>query len=172
MIFPHVCPHPQKGRFSRVILRNPKDPKSRLMNQQALFSCLIFSYTKIEIVKTSIKRSLQSIFDRFYIDEINKCKIGDDLQNHNKLRLYATVKGCFKREPYIDLVQSRNQRAWLSRLRCYAHHLKIEQGRWKKIPVNERICKVCNTDEVGDEYHAVMKCKIFDIKRACYLSLN
>lgn len=34
--------------------------------------------------------------------------------------------------------------------------------------MNERICKLCNNDEVGDEYHAVMKCKIFDIKRACY----
>ena len=47
--------------------------------------------------------------------------------------------------------------------------MEIEQGRWFKVPINERICKVCKTGEIGDEFHAVMKCKIFDIKRACYI---
>ena len=83
--------------------------------------------------------------------------------------MYSTVKGSFKREPYIDLVQSRNQRAWLSRLRCSGHHLQIEQGRWSKTPIAERCCEICKSGEVGDEYHAVMKCKIFDVKRACFI---
>ena len=126
-------------------------------------------YTKINVVKTSIERTLQSIFDRFYIDQINECKIGDDMINHNKLRLYATVKGSFKREPYIDLVQSRNQRAWLSRLRSSAHHLEIEQGRWNKTPISERFCKLCKSGKIGDEFHAVMDCEIFNIKRACFI---
>ena len=74
-----------------------------------------------------------------------------------------------KREPYLDLVQSRNQRAWLTRLRCSAHHLEIEKGRWLKIPINDRICKFCNSDELGDEFHFVMKCSTFSIKRACFI---
>ena len=129
----------------------------------------ISGYTKPDIVRNNIKKTLQSIFDRFYIDQINQSKIGDDNVNHNKLRLYASVKGSFTREPYIDLVQSRNQRSWLSRLRCSAHHLEIEQGRWTKTPVHERFCKVCNSNQVGDEFHAVMICDIFKIKRACFL---
>ena len=83
--------------------------------------------------------------------------------------MYSTVKGSLKREPYIDLVQSRNQRAWLSRLRCSGHHLEIAHGRWNKTPIAERFCKVCNSGEIGDEYHAVMICKIFNIKRACFI---
>ena len=99
----------------------------------------------------------------------SKKKIGDDLINHNKLRLYATFKGPFKMEPYLDLVQSRNKRAWLSRLRCSGHHLEIEQGWWNKTPIAERFCKICNSGEIGDEYHAVMICKTFNVIRACFL---
>jgi hypothetical protein len=127
------------------------------------------SYTKTEIVKNSTKKTLQSIFDRFYLDEINKSKVGEDLINHNKLRLYSKFKGSFKKEPYIDLFQSRNQRAWLSRLRCSAHHLEIETGRWAKTPISQRFCKICNSGKIGDEYHLTMECKIFDIKRACFI---
>ena len=127
------------------------------------------SHTKTDLVKRNIQKSLKSLFDRFYLEQINENKIGDDLINHNKLRLYATVKGSFKREPYLDLVQSRNQRAWLSRLRCSGHHLEIAQGRWNKTPIAERFCKICNSGEIGDEYHAVMICKTFNVKRACFL---
>ena len=127
------------------------------------------SYTKTDIVKNNIKKSLKSIFDRFYIDQINEQKIGNDSINHNKLRLYATVKGSFTREPYLDLVQSRNQRAWLSRLRCSGHHLEIEQGRWSKTPIAERLCKTCDSGKIGDEFHAVMSCKTFNVKRACFI---
>ena len=69
------------------------------------------SYCKPEATRKNIKRVLQSIFDRFYLDQINEIKTSNNnMINHNKLRLYATFKGSFKREPYIDLVQSRNQR--------------------------------------------------------------
>ena len=64
---------------------------------------------------------------------------------------------------------SRNQRAWLSRLRSSAHHLEIEQGRWNKTPISERFCKLCKSGKIGDEFHAVMDCEIFNIKRACFI---
>ena len=127
------------------------------------------SYTKPDIVKNSLKKTFKSIFDRFYLDQINQVKLGEDMINHNKLRLYSTFKGSFTKEPYIDLVQSRNQRAWLSRLRCSAHHLEIETGRWSKTPINERYCKVCNDGKVGDEFHLTMECKTFATKRAYFI---
>ena len=127
------------------------------------------SYIKTEMVKNNAKKIMHSIFDRFYIDQINQVRMGKDMINHNKLRLYSTFKGSFKKEPYIDLVQSRNQRAWLSRLRCSAHHLEIETGRWAKTPVNERFCKICDSRKIGDEFHLTMECKTFDTKRACFI---
>ena len=67
------------------------------------------------------------------------------------------------------MVQSRNQRAWLSRLRCSAHHLEIEKGRWTKTPIEERLCKMCDNSKIGDEYHLTMECKTFRTKRACFV---
>ena len=83
--------------------------------------------------------------------------------------MYPTLKGSFKREPYIDLVQSRNQRTGISRLRCSAHQLEIEQGRWTNKPVSARTCTICDAGEIGDEYHLTMKCSVFDVKRACFI---
>ena len=128
------------------------------------------SFSRMEKVKNTYKTKMQSIFDRFYLDQINEFKTSEsDELNHNKLRMYATLKGSFKREPYIDLVQSRNQRSWISRLRCSAHHLEIEKGRWNNVPLSDRVCSVCSSGEIGDEYHLVMKCSVFNLKRACFI---
>ena len=128
------------------------------------------SFSRTESVKKSIKQKMQSIFDRFYLDQINAFKPSnsDDL-NHNKLRTYATLKGSFKREPYIDLVQSRNQRSWITRLRCSAHNLEIEKMRWSSVPVADRCCSVCHSGDIGDEFHFAMKCSVFNTKRAYFI---
>ena len=57
-----------------------------------------------------LKNELNKFFDRFWIDEINLVKADENGINHNKLRFYAKLKSSFSREPYLDLVQSRNQR--------------------------------------------------------------
>ena len=65
----------------------------RIKQIESLCKIKIFpSYVKADVVKNSIKKSLKSIFDRFYIDQINEQKIGDDLINYNKLRLYHLEK--------------------------------------------------------------------------------
>ena len=52
---------------------------------------------------------LQSKFESFWLKEVDTIKLGQDGVDHNKLRLYNQLKGCFKREPYIVLVNNRNQ---------------------------------------------------------------
>ena len=52
-----------------------------------------------------IDNILRSKFDRFYIDEINKVKIGTDGLDHNKLRFYKKLKGSFRIEPYINNIK-------------------------------------------------------------------
>ena len=33
------------------------------------------------------------------------------------------------------------------------HRLQVETGRLDDIPLNERNCKICTTDDIGVEYH-------------------
>ena len=48
-----------------------------------------------------VDKIIQSKFDRFYLDEINQIKVGADGLDHNKLRLYKTLKGSFCQESYV-----------------------------------------------------------------------
>ena len=34
-----------------------------------------------------------------------------------------------------------------------SHELEIERGRYKKMDIRDRLCKVCNTGGIEDERH-------------------
>ena len=67
------------------------------------------------------------------------------------------------------LTLSRNQRSWITRLRCSAHNLEIEKMHWSSVPVADRCCSVCHSGDIGDEFHFAMKCSVFNTKRACFI---
>ena len=48
------------------------------------------------------------------------------------------------------------------------HRLPVEIGRWDDIPLNERKCKICFTDDIGDEYHYLFTCGFFKRDRKLY----
>ena len=51
-----------------------------------------------------------------------------------------------------------HSRMHFSRLRLIAHHLKIETGRWSRIPREERLC-TCLTD-IQTEEHVICYCPL------------
>ena len=55
------------------------------------------------------------------------------------------------------------------RYRTGNHRLPVETGRWDDIPLNVRKCKICTTDDIGDEYHYLFKCDCFKSDRKLYL---
>ena len=128
------------------------------------------SHVKKENVGKIFKKSLENKFQLFWRDQVQKVKIGNDGLDHNALRFYKTLKCSFTREPYLDLINNRNQRCWLSRLRLGAHHLEIQVGRYQTIPISERFCVSCSENVIGDEIHNLMFCGTFQIKRACFLA--
>ena len=58
-------------------------------------------YGKPDKAGIIIDKIIKSKFDRFYLDEINQLKVGTDGLDHNKLKLYKTLKGSFRIVPYI-----------------------------------------------------------------------
>ena len=144
---------------------------ARVRKLEKLFSIpSLRNYVKKEAVGKVAQKRVKSVFDRFWLDEVNREKLVNGI-NTNKLRFYTNLKSCFSREPYIDLVQSRNQRSFLTRIRCSAHNLEIEKLRYKKpsIPPASRICNFCTSGQIGDEFHFLMNCDIFNVKRACFI---
>ena len=95
--------------------------------------CLKYSpFSKLEVIDFQIKKCIKSKFQLYWLKLINHKNIGIDGKDHNKLRFYSKLKGCFQKEPYIDLVPNRAQRADLSRLRISSSRLAIETMRYQR----------------------------------------
>ena len=53
--------------------------------------------------------------------------------------------------------------AYIIKFRTSNHKLAIEVGRYSKIDRSFRHCHLCDTNEIGDEYHLLYKCTNHDI---------
>lgn len=107
-----------------------------------------------------LKLSLDNYFNTCFSDALK-----DHNQSNNKMRTFRLFKSDIKYEPYLSLCKNAGFRKYFSKLRLSDHRLGIETGRHKRppIPVNERLCCVCQT--VEDEIHFVMRCTHFSISR-------
>ena len=79
-------------------------------------------------------------------------------------RLRLVGETMYNIEKYLDLTDF-DIRSAISKLRVSAHPLEIEKGRYKKLPVCERICKYCNLKAVEDETHFISNCSFYENTR-------
>ena len=63
------------------------------------------------------------------------------------------------------------QRVSFSRIRLVSHSLKIETGRWSRIPREHRVCQ-CDNTQLQTEAHALISCSLTQNIRQNYSMLN
>ena len=85
----------------------------------------------------------------------------EGLVEQSKLRTYKTYKQSVNNELYVCMNMSRYHRSLLACLRSCTLTLMVETGRYHSIPYDEKICKLCNTNEVEDEAHLVFTCPYY-----------
>jgi hypothetical protein len=51
----------------------------------------------------------------------------------------------------------------MTKFRCGNHKLPVVTGRYEGLERRERICKICNSNNIADEYHYLFECKNKDI---------
>ena len=75
-------------------------------------------------------------------------------------------------ENYLKCNYHRDFRQYLTKLRLSSHKFLVERGRWVKPKINyhERLCTLCDENDIEDEYHILMKCKYFVNLREKYIS--
>ena len=105
---------------------------------------------------------LEQCYDTWFKDLWNdKRSVGG-----NKLRTYRTFKSDLNTEFYISCNMPYKYRKALATFRCGVAPLQIETGRYYNIPLNERLCELCNTGVIEDEMHAILECPAFrDVRR-------
>ena len=106
--------------------------------------------TLVSEIKLKLYESEQSRI----LSEIN------DSEKHPKLRTYKLFKTTYCFEPYLNLNLPKKTYNNIARFRLSSHNLRIETGRHEtpKIPLEERKCNKCDSNEVEDELHCLLIC--------------
>jgi hypothetical protein len=113
------------------------------------------------------KKLCDSFLSNWY--NLKKC-INEDKKGH--LRTYFTFKEHFIREKYTFLNDFKVRLA-ICKIRISAHPLMIEIGRYKNLETEERLCKLCITQKIEDEYHFLIDCHIYNNSRKiCYQKIS
>ena len=84
---------------------------------------------------------------------------------------YRIYKDNLAFENYLNILNDKDILT-LSTFRTTNHKLPVENGRWKHIARENRICLLCNNGEIGDECHYLFKCQYFGNQRKNYIKKN
>jgi len=49
--------------------------------------------------------------------------------------------------------------------RCGGHRLPVETGRWHNVSRADRLCHLCDSADIGDEFHYIMSCNYLKQER-------
>jgi len=105
--------------------------------------------------KNAIKQRLFEHSQQYWISSINES---------SKCTNYKIFKEKLGYESYLNVLPSKLCKAF-TKFRCSNHRLPVEVGSYSNIPRNERLCKLCNSNQLGDEYHFVLECNHFSLVR-------
>ena len=78
----------------------------------------------------------------------------------DKLRYYNLYKYSKESEEYLNLNIKRYHRSLFAQFRCGILPLQIEVGRFRNIPLCDRICPICK-HSVEDEIHFLCQCSCY-----------
>ena len=63
----------------------------------------------------------------------------------------------------------RYERSLLSQLRYGILQLELETGRYKGNERAQRLCRICNNGSVEDQYHFILNCPAYNIRRGIFI---
>ena len=93
----------------------------------------------------------------------------DNVRRKPKLRTYILFKNDYRAEPYVTMFLPRRQRSLLAQFRAGVLPLRIETGRFRREPVDNRICIFCNQNAIENEVHFLLHCSLYNDLRELFL---
>ena len=152
---------------SKVHLSNSKCWTRKI--QELLFR-VGFGYIWENQMVPDVKKFLNMLKQRLQDIHIQECY--SSIENNSRCMLYKHLKPVYSMENYLKCNYHRDFRQYLTKLRLSSHKFLVERGRWvkPKINYNERLCTLCDENDIEDEYHILMKCKYFVNLREKYIS--
>ena len=112
-------------------------------------------------------KSVSFLVKKILIDQYMQDWYSKSSQSSRALT-YFSFKQDYVLERYL-LLLPRKLYQQIFKIRTSNHKLPIETGRWDDIEISERKCPLCNTNDIGDEYHYLLRGPYFEAERKLYL---
>ena len=82
-----------------------------------------------------------------------------------KLRYYNLFKPSLETEPYVLSNLTKSQRSMYAQFRSGILPIAIETGRFSNVSLNNRLCVMCNSQQIEDEFHFLCECSKYQNER-------
>jgi hypothetical protein len=98
-----------------------------------------------------------------YADILQKFqnKITSDLSSMSSLKFLNSLSKETDTLKLLDSISIKNHRTALSRLRCGNFNIRLRTGTWNNEPRDLRTCRFCDSNEIEDETHILLRCEHF-----------
>ena len=97
--------------------------------------------------KSKLLHSLSIKLEDRYINHWKKLLFNDDNKNGgNKLQTYRKLKNSYKMEKFLHSDVDKFALSIFVKIKISNSNLNIERGRYIKLPVEKRICPLCNIE--------------------------
>ena len=110
-------------------------------------------------LKSNLDMKLSDIFIQNWNEVVDK---------NSHCTNYRIFKTSLQIEKYITTLDL-NDRISLCKFRCGNYKLPIITGRYDGTPKEDRLCPLCNNQQLGDEFHYLLECPSLSVERQMYL---
>ena len=148
------------------------------MNTSSLFQIIKFIEEQLSIDHSPLEFRDKNVSKRYlklikshlsnYFDNNLQTYLNSDI--NKKLSVYKNVKYSFDIEPYLMKITGPFIRKSVTLLRLSAHNLYVETGRYSKVKREDRICQLCESNEIEDEVHFLIDCDFYNNIRQKYVN--
>ena len=102
------------------------------------------------------------------IDDMAKQEWLQEVYNNGLCKTYRIIKDKFCSETYLNILTGK-MRIDMCKFRAGNHRLPVNTGRYDNTPKENRICTLCETNDIGDEFHCVFVCPALNTYRNMYI---
>ena len=114
------------------------------------------------VPKTAIKNAkmevLKTFCNKYETTFFSSLQDRRSQESQGKFDIFCKIKKNYKSEKYLSFVHSSKLRRIITGIRCACNPLPVNLLRKYGIKREERICHMCNSNEIGTELHLFMHC--------------
>ena len=154
--------------YKNMVESCSKGAKNWASNVKSLLDTYGFSYAWCNPLSLNLN-TFHLLFKERVIDVFKQSWVNDIAQS-SSLILYKDFKGEMVYERFLDILPYK-LRTVISQLRLAAHQLRIVTGRYSqnRIERSLRLCTLCNSSHIEDEYHFITICSAYNQLREKYI---